>query len=66
MQQVFKSNYAQTFRLYNTMHTDLAYIDNRVHIGPIDQGFEFITKYKTQLNNDYRWYYFIFICFMYF
>ncbi len=56
VQQEFKSGYSQTFRVYNTMDRDLAYIDNRVHIGPIDEGREFDTKYKTELNNNNEWY----------
>ena len=56
MQQLFRSGYSQTFRVYNTMDRDLAYIDNRVHLGPIDEGMEFVTRFKTELENDLTWY----------
>eukprot|EP01084_Bolivina_argentea_P163978 285172_1 len=56
VQQVFRDGYSQTFEIYNTMDKDLAYINNRVHIGPIDEGREFITVYKTELNNNNKWY----------
>eukprot|EP01084_Bolivina_argentea_P028334 52679_1 len=55
VQQTFKDGYAQSYRVFNIKDPDLQFVDNRVMIGPIDQGAEFITKYTTELstNNEY-------------
>jgi len=52
VQQSFKAGYAQTFRVFNIDNPDLHFVDNRVHIGPIDEGAEFITKYTTKLSSE--------------
>merc|ERR1712113_155443 len=52
IQQTFKSGYTQTFRVFNIEDADLQFIDNRVHIGPIDKAAEFITKFSTDLSSQ--------------
>jgi len=54
--QVFQENYAQTFTVFNTNHTAFRYIDNQVHLGPMDTGAEFVTRFATSLNNNLTWY----------
>ena len=56
VQQTFKSGYGQTYRLFNILDPDLRFIDNRVLLGPIDQGAEFITKYTTELSSNYEYF----------
>jgi len=52
VQQTFRDGYGQTLRVFNIEHPDLRFIDNRVQIGPIDQGAEFITKFSTSLRSN--------------
>lgn len=60
MQQFFRKGYSQTFRVFNTMNennSDLFYISNKIHLGPIDEGSEFVTRFNTDLNNlNHVWY----------
>jgi hypothetical protein len=56
VQQFFRDNYAQSWRVWNVNDSDLQYIDNQVHIGPIDQGAELVTRFATELKNDLTWY----------
>ena len=64
LQQVFKTNYSQSFVVFNINTTkssssnddDLRYIDTQIHLGPIDQGSEFVTRFETELDTNYTWY----------
>ena len=50
VQQVFKEYYSQTWRVFNSNHTkDLRFVQNNIHLGPLDQGAEFITYFRTNL-----------------
>ncbi|ETO29479.1 Epididymis-specific alpha-mannosidase-like protein [Reticulomyxa filosa] len=54
-QQVWQANYSQTYRVFNVDIDDLKYVDVsfvQVHLGPIDQGAEFITRWSTSLDSN--------------
>ncbi|ETO35260.1 hypothetical protein RFI_01799 [Reticulomyxa filosa] len=53
VQQVWQANYSQTYRVFNGNYTeDLKYVDVEVHLGPIDQGAEFATRWSTSLDSN--------------
>ena len=57
MQQTFKEYYSQSIVVFNSNKSDdLRYIDVQLHLGPIDQGAEFVTRFETQLDTNYTWY----------
>ena len=57
MQQTFKEYYSQSIVVFNTNKSDdLRYIDVQLHLGPIDQGAEFVTRFETELDTNYTWY----------
>ncbi|ETO05267.1 hypothetical protein RFI_32129, partial [Reticulomyxa filosa] len=53
MQQVWQTNYSQTYRVFNgDFVDDLKYVDVEVHLGPMDQGAEFVTRWRTSLDSS--------------
>jgi len=51
-----KNNYLQSYRIHNINHTDLRYVDVGIHLGPLDLGAEFVTRFETNINNNFTWY----------